>query len=343
MLYSEINYSLSKLEESFAEYKFKPRSNTRSNIPNNNNNDNNNDDNNIEVNIEDNNANEIGFQFQLIRQLFQARGGNPIVIFRNIAPRRNIEQLSDQEKLGLLHDSLKNIYSKFSQLINFYLLCHDIKLLYDFNSFENKYLNNLLVSLYNIVFAPNNSNKITDNNVMNSYKKLHVKILKFYKVIFNIINNLKDENILKEISKRRNIYHLKEIGECFNKLSEQKDQKNEENKNKTITVSNLIKNNNEKTDTKYYNDFVSYLEELIPEKDIFKLINVNNTPGNSAVKTEEKNLCSICADSTIDTHILPCEHSICRNCFYQCLSGNKACPFCRVQIQGIKEDKNFKI
>ena len=343
LLYSEINYSLSKLEESFAEYKFKPRSNTRSNIPNNNNNDNNNDDNNIEVNIEDNNANEIGFQFQLIRQLFQARGGNPIVIFRNIAPRRNIEQLSDQEKLGLLHDSLKNIYSKFSQLINFYLLCHDIKLLYDFNSFENKYLNNLLVSLYNIVFAPNNSNKITDNNVMNSYKKLHVKILKFYKVIFNIINNLKDENILKEISKRRNIYHLKEIGECFNKLNEQKDQKNEENKNKTITVSNLIKNNNEKTDTKYYNDFVSYLEELIPEKDIFKLINVNNTPGNSAVKTEEKNLCSICADSTIDTHILPCEHSICRNCFYQCLSGNKACPFCRVQIQGIKEDKNFKI
>ena len=57
----------------------------------------------------------------------------------------------------------------------------------------------------------------------------------------------------------------------------------------------------------------------------------------------KKNLCSICADSVIDTHLLPCGHSLCRNCLFQYLSENKVCPFCRVEIKGIKEDPNFKI
>jgi len=57
----------------------------------------------------------------------------------------------------------------------------------------------------------------------------------------------------------------------------------------------------------------------------------------------DNNLCSICADSAIDTHLMPCEHSLCRNCFFQCLSENKTCPFCRVEIKGIKEEPDFKI
>ena len=55
------------------------------------------------------------------------------------------------------------------------------------------------------------------------------------------------------------------------------------------------------------------------------------------------NLCPICSDSTIDTHIMPCGHEICRNCLYQYLFEKKVCPFCRVEIKGIKEDLNFKI
>ena len=265
---------------------------------------------------------------------------NRIIIVRNIIPRRNIEQLSDTEKLRILHDSLKRINSQFNKLIIFYYFSHDIKELYDFNSFENKYLNNLLVSLYNIVFSPNNINKISDNNVINSYNKLLGSILRFYNIIFNNMNKLNDENILKEISKRRNLYHLKEIGECFNKLNESK---KEENKSKIINVNNLIKINNDINDAKLYNDFVLNLEKIIPEEQVIKLININTTAEKSELNIDEKNICSICADSTIDTHIIPCEHAICRNCFYQCLSGNKACPFCRVLIQGIKEDKNFKI
>ena len=352
LLYNYINSGLSKLEESFAEYKFKPRTNTRNNIPNlndNNNNDNNNGDNNIneennEDNIQDDNfGNFLGMQ--LFNQLMQMQGlnrqrENRIIIVRNIIPRRNIEQLSDTEKLRILHDSLKRINSQFNKLIIFYQLSHDIKELYDFNSFENKYLNNLLVSLYNIVFSPNNINKISDNNVINSYNKLLGSILRFYNIIFNNMNKLNDENILKEISKRRNLYHLKEIGECFNKLNESK---KEENKSKIINVNNLIKINNDINDAKLYNDFVLNLEKIIPEEQVIKLININTTAEKSELNIDEKNICSICADSTIDTHIIPCEHAICRNCFYQCLSGNKACPFCRVLIQGIKEDKNFKI
>ena len=349
LLYSDINLSLSKLEETFAEYKFKPRTNNRDNIPNSNelrNQNNNNDDN--DNSEENNRGNEIAnfIGMQIINQIMQMEMGgrfnrqrnNPIIIIRNAVPRRNIEQLSDKEKLEILHDSLKRTNSQFSKLINFYQLFHNLTVLYDFNCFENKYLHNLLVSLYNIVFCPNNMNKITDNNVMNSYKKLLRNILKFYNIIFNNICNLNDENILKEIAKRRNLYHLKEIGESFFKLNEAK---KEEKESKIISENNLINVNNETNDVKSYNDFVVNLEKIIPEEEVIK--NVINTSENSALKTEEKNICSICADSTIDTHILPCEHSICRNCFYQCLSGNKACPFCRVQIQGIKEDKNFKI
>ena len=329
LLYSNMNSSLSKLEEIFAEYKFKPRSNSNNNIINNiniNDNDNNDDnDNDINEGINIiNNLNNFLFGVGVINPFMP---GNRVIIVRNRNIRRNIQQLSDKEKLDLLNNYMKETYLQFVKLINFYKLTSNVVELYDFSSFENKYLNNLLISLYNIVFSSTNSNKINDNNVINSYKKLTEIILKLYSTIFNNISSLNKENIIKELAKRRNLYHLKEIGEFFDKQFEQK--KDEK------------KNNNDKT--KFFNDFIMNLEKLVPEEETTKLINIKASPGNSELKIDEKNLCQICADSVIDTHIIPCDHSICRNCLFQCLSGNKSCPFCRVQIQGIKEDKNFKI
>ena len=353
LLYSNVNESLSKLEEIFAEYKYNPRSNARINVNiANNNNDNNNNDNNddgnndnneedIEMNNDGFNGRFMGIGFVVNELVQQIRGGrlnrqrNPNIIFRIIPnPIRNYQQLNDREKLEILHDNIKKASIEFIKLINFYKLSHDIKELYNFDCIENKCLDNLLGSLYNVVFSPNNSSKINDNDVINSYKKLQEKILKFLNTIFKNISTINDDKILNEIAKRRNIYHLKEISECFDKLCEQKKPENNINSIKTINLFN---------DSKLYNKFIEYLEKLVPEKETTKLINTGETPGNSALKSEEKNLCPICADSVIDTHIIPCEHSICRNCLFQCLSGNKACPFCRVQIQGIKEDKNYKI
>ena len=313
LIYNTINSSLSKLEEIFAEYKFKPKSNN-TNINNNNNNN----------NIEEINDEGLNAFIGLIERIHNLRNNNNnngelnhIIVIGGVNPlaRRNITQLNDKEKLSILNNCLKDTYNQFIRLNNFYSLSNNIIELYDFDKFENKYLNNLLVSLYNIIFSPNNSNKINDNNVNNTYIKLITFVLEFYNNIFKNISELKNENILIELSKRRNLYHLKEISECFIKL------------------------NKDNTDIKLFNDFLIYLEKLIPEEKVKKLINNEN----SGIKSEEKNLCPICADAKIDTHILPCEHSICRNCFFQCLSGNKVCPFCRVKIQGIKEDNNFKI
>jgi hypothetical protein len=312
LIYNTINSSLSKLEEIFAEYKFKPKSNN-TNLNNNNNN-----------NIEEINDEGLNAFIGLIERIHNLRNNNNnngelnhIIVIGGVNPlaRRNITQLNDKEKLSILNNCLKDTYNQFIRLNNFYSLSNNIIELYDFDKFENKYLNNLLISLYNIIFSPNNSNKINDNNVNNTYIKLITFILEFYNNIFKNISELKNENILIELSKRRNLYHLKEISECFNKL------------------------NKDNTDIKLFNDFLIYLEKLIPEEKAKKLINNEN----SGIKSEDKNLCPICADAKVDTHILPCEHSICRNCFFQCLSGNKVCPFCRVKIQGIKEDNNFKI
>ena len=95
------------------------------------------------------------------------------------------------------------------------------------------------------------------------------------------------------------------------------------------------------------NNFIENLENLVPEEQTEKLIvyKINNgiEVTGSGNKINDKNICLICADSVIDTHILPCEHQICRNCLLQYLSENKVCPFCRIEIKGIKEDPNFKI
>ena len=369
LIYNNINICLSKLEEIFAEYKFKQKINNSINNSNNNSinnnianvnnslndnqniNDNNNVNNNVNIinNDDDNNNNNrfndliLGIGVQIVNRMFignnQNRLRNPIIIFGGgINPRRNINQLTDKEKLELLDEALKDINNQFIKLINFYRLSLDIIELYIANTFENKFLNNLLLSLYNIVFSSANSGKISDNKVKNSYKKLLDTILKFFVVLIKNISQLSNsetrDKILKEMSKRRNLLHLKEIKEVFEKF--------DENKNKKIKN---IEVNTKQIRKDLFNKFISDLEKLIPENETLKEININrnslNFSENSALK--DKNICTICADSVIDTHILPCGHSICRNCLFQCLSANKVCPFCRVDIKGIQEDSNFKI
>ena len=206
---------------------------------------------------------------------------------------------------------------QFIKLNNFYSLSSDIFELYDFDSFENKFLDNLLLSIYNIIFSSNDFGQIKDNKFIKSYKKLINTIINFYTIIFKNISLINNENIMKELSKRRNVYHLKEIGQCFNKIIELEKGKNKNNKMKD------------------YNSFMLSLKKIIPEKEVIKLIDNNNDKS-----FENNNLCPICVDSAVNTHLLPCNHLICRNCYLQCLSGNKLCPFCRNEIKGIKEDKN---
>jgi hypothetical protein len=160
-----MNSSLSKLEERFCEYKFKPKSNQNNQnnqIYNNNDNDDNNNEN--DDNDNDNDINEVnnGLQAQLYNFIFgfpllnvgnrNGRNRNQFIIFRRI----NNSQMNDKEKLALLEESFKDANNQFIKLINFYKISTDIKQLYDMNSFENKYLYNLLLSLYNIIFSPNN-------------------------------------------------------------------------------------------------------------------------------------------------------------------------------------------
>ena len=325
LLYNNVNSSLTKLEERFCEYKFKPKSNQS-----NQNNDNNNNDN------DDNND----IQSQLLNFFIgipildgvnrNGRNRNPFIIFRRL---NNSSQLTDNEKLSLLEESFKDTNNQFIKLINFYRISTDITQLYDNNSFENKYLNNLLLSLYNIIFSPNNISKLFDDNNSNiinniHYKKLLTNINIFYRILICNIMKQKNDNLLKEISKQRNMFHLKDILQILEKFNPPKDDK-------------------QKDKYSVLKSFIDMLETIIPEEETLKSIN-NFTSNNGTEVTRsgtkiEQNICPICADSIIDTHLLPCEHSICRNCLFHYLSENKICPFCRVEIKGIKEDPNFKI
>ena len=284
LLYNNINDSLSDLEENLSEFKptFK---NNNNNINKNNLNNSNLDINNVNSNNENN----------------------------------NISQIGEKEKLEELNFSLIDINWQFIKLNNFYSLASDIIGLYDFGSFENNFLNNLLLSIYSIIFFSDNLKKIQDNKLDSSYKKLINTILKFYTIIFKNISILNKENIMKELSRRRNIYHLKDIGKFFNIINELKKDK--------ISNDKLI----------YFNSFLISLEAIIPEKDVIKLINNNNDDKSF----ENNNLCPICFDSVVDTHLLPCEHLICRNCYLQYISMKKLCPFCRIKIEGTKENKNL--
>ena len=327
LLYSNMNSSLTKLEERFCEYKFKPKSNLNNNNQNNNNLDNNNQNNNDDNELVINDPNDIFLHVNIIERINNLRNIlNPFIIVRRV----NNVQMSDKEKLSLLEESFRDTNNQFIKLINFYNITKDISILYDMNSFENKYLYNLMLSLYNIIFSPNNISKLYDdkNRINLTFKKLLINVNYFYSIILNNIIQQKNEDLLKEISKQRNIFHFKDILETFEKINPSK---NEKELDKYLDLKN----------------FINIIEKLIPEEETIKLNNINILNQNKEVTRSgtkiEKNICPICADSIIDTHILPCEHSICRNCLFHNLSENKVCPYCRVEIKGIKEDPNFKI
>ena len=138
--------------------------------------------------------------------------------------------MPDKKKLEKLSGSLIDTNLQFIKLNNFYSLSSDIFELYNFDSFENKFLDNLLLSIYNIIFSSNDFGQIKDNKFIKSYKKLFNTIINFYTIIFKNISLINNENIMKELSKRRNVYHLKEIGQCFNKIIEPEKGKNKNEK-----------------------------------------------------------------------------------------------------------------
>ena len=360
LLYNNMNISLSRLEQRFCEYKsnltYPNQINQINNINNNNNNqiDNINNNNNNQINNINNNNNQINnfnnnnnnqinniinnnMQINVVNNNQNNNINNPFDLFligfgirrnnrlRNpffIIRRNNNAELSDHDKLVMLEESFNDVRNQFLKLIHFYQISSDIKELYDFNSFENKKLINLLLSLYSIIFSPNNIKKIDDKNI--SKKNLLNELNNFYNIIISNIIKQNNQDILKEISKQRNILHFKEIVLILEKFNPVKDEKDER--------------------YKYFKDFIEQLEKLVPEEEVKTKIDIDidkemTKSGNKI----DNNLCSICADSTIDTHLIPCDHSLCRNCFFQCLSENKTCPFCRVEIKGIKEDPDFKI
>ena len=333
LLYNNMNTSLTRLEERFYEYKCNSISsqnqinqinniNNNNQIINNNNQINNINNNQINNNINNNNQNNnINNPFEFLFMGFEIRRNNRI---RNpfFIIRRNNAELSDHDKLVLLEESFNDVRIQFLKLIHFYQISSDIKKLYDFNSFENKILINLFLSLYSIIFSTNNMKKIDEKNI--PYKKLLNEVNNFYNIIISNIIKQNNQDILKEISKQRNILHFKEIIQVLEKFNPVKDEKDDK--------------------YKYFKDFIEQLENLVPEEEFKTKIDIDKDKEiiNNGNKIDN-NLCNICADSSIDTHLIPCDHSLCRNCFFQCLSENKTCPFCRVEIKGIKEDPDFKI
>ena len=216
---------------------------------------------------------------------------------------------SDNEKLILLEKAFDDVGIQIIRLITFYRISSDVKELYESNTFENGKLINLLLSLHEIIFS-SNKKKIDDKN--NSYKELLNNVEYFYFTIISSIIKQNNQDIIKKLSYQMNILHFKEILQIFEKFNPVKDKKDDK--------------------YKYFKDFIEQLEKFDKDKEMEKRKTVIAL-----------NICSICSDSTIDTHLVPCNHTLCRNCLYQCLSENKSCPFCRVEIKGIKEDANFKI
>ena len=312
ILYSNINSSLTRLEERFCEYKSQPGS------IQNNNNSNNEQNNNLNANLSN--------LLDTIYILFD--NNNMLVRNRFRAIRRvNFGAMTASEQLKLLEDSFKDTIRQFLRLNAFYKITKDIDELYDINSFENKNLRNLLLSLYSIVFSPKNIEKIIDEKtkkINGVYKKLLSKISSFYKTIIEKILEQKNDTFLKELSKHRNIYHFGDIFKIFEKYN--------------APISSIL------------NEFLSKMEKIITEEELLKLSkefdDKNNIEVTKSGNKIEKNICFLCADSVMDIHLLPCEHSICKNCLLHYLSESKEkklCPFCRAEIKGIKEDPNFKV
>ena len=142
---------------------------------------------------------------------------SPFIFFR----RSNYEAMSDNEKLVLLEESFKDTSYQFIKLFNFYNIAKDIDELYDINSFENKNLSNLLLSLYNIISSPKNIQKLIDEKtkrINKLYKKLLFQIGMFYEIIIANALEQKNDSFLKDLSKQRNIYHFKDIFTNFRKI-----------------------------------------------------------------------------------------------------------------------------
>ena len=341
LLYDSINKNLSKLEEQLGEFKYEPKNMQNQNNQNNQNNQTNTDfrftnNNNMILinNIYNNNRlydNNLS-RFNRALRISAHRGHRFVII--GIEEDNNRD---DRDKLNLLSQSFMEMKKEFLKLNNFYKLNAEIKELYQTNTFEQKKLFSLLLTLYNIIFLPNNISKLensnsnnnnnnSDNNdgennsfnILESYSYLLKKVYIFYKIIMTNITNLNDKEILLNISKERNVLHLKEILQVFDKYDTYKDGQNH------IVMKQFIDN----------------LEKLVSEEETTKP-NIEQKENNDSKK--DNNLCPICSDSNIDSHLLPCNHAICRNCLYQFLFENKTCPFCRVEIKGIKEDPNFKI
>jgi hypothetical protein len=238
---------------------------------------------------------------------------------------------NDRNKLVTLSFSFEEAKNEFLKLNNFYRLTSEIKALYEINSFEYKKLYNLLLSLYNIIFLPSNIEKIenknnnndeeneNDLNIVNSYSQLLKIIYEFFNIIISNITKLNDNEILKKISKEIKVLHFKEILQIFEKYDPPKDGYN--HMAMQLFIENLEK--------------IALEEEVKKENDNEEKEDTNNN--------KENNICTICSDSSIDTHLIPCNHTMCRNCFYQLLFEKKTCPFCRIDIKGIQEDLNFKI
>ena len=334
LLYNRIDRKLTKLEEAFSEYNFIPRN---SQILNNNlqNNFNPNiiyssNNNIIVVNDRNFNNNQINRNnLEMINNAIDEGipiNGRRLIVISEL--ENNDIIINDRNKLIKLENSLNDMKQEILKLNNFYGLTSKIKELYQNNTLENRKLYNLILSLNNLLFSKTNIDKIENNrnqnennnriDVINSYSELLKNVFEFYKTIITNIIEINDEDILKEISRQRNIINFKEMINIFEKYNPPK----------------------KEDDYKIIKDFIIKLEQLIPEEETLKqnTINESNESNN-----EQNNICLICSDATIDSHMTPCGHPICRNCLYQHLFENKLCPFCRVEIKGIQEDPNFKI
>ena len=335
LLYSSLDKCLSSLEEAFSEYRFIPR-----NSQNQFNESIQNARNNISQNIiysEGNNVivinNNINNNYQINRNhielINQALDTAIPIPERRLVVISNYDEneIEDRNKLNAISNALINLKSGILKINDFYYLTSNIKVFYQINTFENKKLYNLLSSLNNLLFSPINVAKIEKNRkveyesiditIKNSYKMLLRYVSEFYNILINNLIEINDENLFKNFCKQINQLKFKENLNIFEKFNPP------------------IDNN----DYKLLKDFISKSEKIVAEEDL-KQNEINTKRENNS---KEDNLCLICSDSVINSHLIPCNHAICRNCLYQQLFINRQCPFCRIEIKGIKEDPNFKI